>query len=240
MPPRDINDPEHWRGRAAKMRSLALTMRGTESDILLNDLAADYDKLADRAARQNGGRNRRQRVSPNRRPFTADRERTQTLERAHRNSLATLRAHDRQAAGSCCGKVEAGDRRKASISGHKVELNSHGQTSGQKMRKEHRSCVAISAAMVGFFAVTVSAFSFGLSDGDYDYLKAQHIERSEAPVLDLSPKERERLHNLINDPGTAHDQIVRNKNIKDSLAIILEHQLWEKAHPGELWDRPKK
>ena len=48
MVPRDINDPEHWRGRAAKMRALALTMRGTESDILLNDLATHYDGLANR------------------------------------------------------------------------------------------------------------------------------------------------------------------------------------------------
>src|ERR1700730_780677 len=50
MPPRDINDPEHWRGRAAKIRALALTMKGTESDILMSDLVTDYDKLADRAA----------------------------------------------------------------------------------------------------------------------------------------------------------------------------------------------
>jgi hypothetical protein len=108
------------------------------------------------------------------------------------------------------------------------------------MQKKHGSCVAISAAMVGFFAITVSAFAFGLSDNDYDYRKKQHIERSDAPILDLSPKERQRMHNLINDPGTANDPIIRNKNVKDALAIFLEHQLWEKAHPGELWDKPKK
>ena len=55
MVPRDINDPEHWRGRAAKMRALALTMRGTESAILLNDLATHYDGLTNRAARRNAG-----------------------------------------------------------------------------------------------------------------------------------------------------------------------------------------
>ena len=103
-----------------------------------------------------------------------------------------------------------------------------------------KSCVAISAAMVGFFTLTVYASAFGLSDEDYEYLKAQHIESSDAPILDLSPKERQRMHNLINDPGTANDPIIRNKNVKDALAIFLEHQLWEKAHPGELWDRPKK
>jgi hypothetical protein len=60
-----------------------------------------------------------------------------------------------------------------------------------------------------------------------EYLKAQHIERSDAPILDLSPKERERVHNLINDPETANDQIVRNKNVKDALDTFLEHQLWK-------------
>jgi hypothetical protein len=30
------------------------------------------------------------------------------------------------------------------------------------------------------------------------------------------------------------------RNVKDALAIFLEHQVWEKAHPGELWDAPKK
>jgi hypothetical protein len=109
------------------------------------------------------------------------------------------------------------------------------------MQKEHGSCVAISVAMVGFFALTVSASAFvGLSDEDYEYLKAQHIERTDAPILNLSPKERQRVHNLINDPETAGDQIARDKNVKHALAIFLEHQLWEKAHPGELWDAPKK
>jgi hypothetical protein len=56
MVPRDINDPEHWRGRAAKMRTLALTMRGAESDILLSDLATHYDGLGNRAARKIVGR----------------------------------------------------------------------------------------------------------------------------------------------------------------------------------------
>jgi hypothetical protein len=109
------------------------------------------------------------------------------------------------------------------------------------MQKEHGSCVAISVAMVGFFALTVSASAFvGLSDEDYEYLKAQHIERTDAPILNLSPKEWQRVHNLINDPETAGDQIARDKNVKDALAIFLEHQVWEKAHPGELWDAPKK
>jgi len=45
---RNTNDPQHWRDRAAHMRALALTMKDTEVATLMNDLAADYDKLADR------------------------------------------------------------------------------------------------------------------------------------------------------------------------------------------------
>jgi hypothetical protein len=54
--PRDRNDPKHWRDRAAKMRALAVTMNDSEVVILLNDLAADYDKLADRAAIKANGK----------------------------------------------------------------------------------------------------------------------------------------------------------------------------------------
>jgi hypothetical protein len=108
------------------------------------------------------------------------------------------------------------------------------------MQKEHSTWLAISVAMVGFFAVTVSAFAFGLSDEDYDYLKTQHIARDAAPMLDLGPKEQARVHNLISDPLTANDPTARDRNVRDALALFLEHQLWEKAHPGELWDAPKK
>ena len=109
------------------------------------------------------------------------------------------------------------------------------------MRKTHRSCLAISAAAAEFFAVTVSALAFGLSDQDYNYLKsAQHLERYDAPILDLSPKEQARVHGLINDPRTANDPAMRDSNVKDALGVFLEHQLWEKQHPGELWDAPRK
>lgn len=56
MPPRRTNDPEHWRDRAAQMRALALTMTDSETTILMNDLAADYDKLADKAATKANGK----------------------------------------------------------------------------------------------------------------------------------------------------------------------------------------
>jgi hypothetical protein len=49
-PPRNTDDPENWRQRAARMRALALTMKDPETVILMNDLAADYDKQADRVA----------------------------------------------------------------------------------------------------------------------------------------------------------------------------------------------
>jgi hypothetical protein len=48
MPPCQTNDPEHWRNRAAQMRTLASTMPG-EAAILMNDLADEYDRLAERA-----------------------------------------------------------------------------------------------------------------------------------------------------------------------------------------------
>jgi len=108
------------------------------------------------------------------------------------------------------------------------------------MHNEHRNYVLASAAAVGvLLAVASSAVAWGLSDEDYDYLrKTQSLERYDAPLPNLSPKERSRLHYLINDPQP--DAAVRDKNVKDTLGVFLEHQLWEKAHPGELWDVPKK
>ena len=49
---RNTNDPKHGRERAAQMRALALTMKDPETIVLMNDLARDYDKLAERAARR--------------------------------------------------------------------------------------------------------------------------------------------------------------------------------------------
>jgi hypothetical protein len=48
--PPNTNDPQHWRDRAAQMRALARTMADPKIAILMADLAADYDKLADCAA----------------------------------------------------------------------------------------------------------------------------------------------------------------------------------------------
>jgi hypothetical protein len=45
----DADDPQHWRDREAQMRALAVKMAGSEAAILVNDLATDYEKLAERA-----------------------------------------------------------------------------------------------------------------------------------------------------------------------------------------------
>jgi hypothetical protein len=39
----------HWRERAAQKRALALTMMDQEVTILMNDLAADYDRRAEKS-----------------------------------------------------------------------------------------------------------------------------------------------------------------------------------------------
>jgi hypothetical protein len=49
MAKKPIHDPKHWRDRAAEMRALANTMKGPETIAIMNRLADDYDKLADRA-----------------------------------------------------------------------------------------------------------------------------------------------------------------------------------------------
>ena len=47
--PDPINDPQHWRDRAAEMRALAESMSKPETTAIMVKLAEDYDKLADRA-----------------------------------------------------------------------------------------------------------------------------------------------------------------------------------------------
>jgi hypothetical protein len=64
MPPHNTDDPQHWRDRAAKMRSLAVTMAGSNAAILMNDLAADYDKLAERAEIRSNGKKPRSNGKP--------------------------------------------------------------------------------------------------------------------------------------------------------------------------------
>jgi hypothetical protein len=46
---RKINDPKHWRNRAAAMRAVANRANDEQTIAIMNRLASDYDKLADRA-----------------------------------------------------------------------------------------------------------------------------------------------------------------------------------------------
>jgi hypothetical protein len=49
MPAAFIDDPKHWRDRAAEMRVLADEMKQEEARRMMLKLADDYEKLGDRA-----------------------------------------------------------------------------------------------------------------------------------------------------------------------------------------------
>src|SRR5262249_16700830 len=55
MPASYINDPDHWRQRAEEMRALAAEMNEEERKTVMLRLAADYDRLAERAAQRADG-----------------------------------------------------------------------------------------------------------------------------------------------------------------------------------------
>jgi hypothetical protein len=50
------NDPQHWRERAAKMRELARMMTDPNTAVLFTDLAAEYDRLAEKAVLKANGK----------------------------------------------------------------------------------------------------------------------------------------------------------------------------------------
>jgi hypothetical protein len=54
----DADDRQHWRDRAAQMRALAVKMAGSEAAILVNDLATDYERPAERAKSAPMGKSR--------------------------------------------------------------------------------------------------------------------------------------------------------------------------------------
>jgi hypothetical protein len=50
-----VNDPKHWRDRAAEMRVLAVSASDMNTMAIMLRLADDYDRLADRAAMRANG-----------------------------------------------------------------------------------------------------------------------------------------------------------------------------------------
>lgn len=50
-----INDPGHWRGRAEDMRRLAADIKDAEAREAMLRVAAEYDKLAERALLRTDG-----------------------------------------------------------------------------------------------------------------------------------------------------------------------------------------
>jgi hypothetical protein len=62
MPASYINDPAHWRERAAEMRRLADELIEIDAKEIMLRLAADYDRLAERAAQRADG------ITPKSRP----------------------------------------------------------------------------------------------------------------------------------------------------------------------------
>ena len=55
MPSGFVNDPQHWRDRAAEMRVLAVSASDMNTMAIMLRLADDYDRLADRAAMRANG-----------------------------------------------------------------------------------------------------------------------------------------------------------------------------------------
>jgi hypothetical protein len=53
-----INDPEHWHNRAEEMRTLADQMSDEASKQTMLSIAADYDRLAERALQRSQGSSR--------------------------------------------------------------------------------------------------------------------------------------------------------------------------------------
>jgi hypothetical protein len=58
MPDHYLEDPEHWRTRAEEARINAQAVRDPEAKRMLLDVAASYERLADRAGERARGARR--------------------------------------------------------------------------------------------------------------------------------------------------------------------------------------
>ena len=96
----------------------------------------------------------------------------------------------------------------------------------------------LAAAGAAFLGATAPAAAFGLTEADYDYLAARGVEST--VLRDLSPREQVRLHRLINDAATTSDPEARAREVAKTLEEFRGHQAWEDAHPGQLWDAPRR
>ena len=50
-----VNDPEHWKNRAEEMRATAEDVKDPMAREMMLGIAADYEKLAERAAKRADG-----------------------------------------------------------------------------------------------------------------------------------------------------------------------------------------
>jgi hypothetical protein len=89
-----------------------------------------------------------------------------------------------------------------------------------------------------FLGATTPLFAVGLTEADFAYLATQNVERAGIMLLNLSPKEQARLHSIINYVPTT--PAAQTKNVLEALEGYMEHQRWERMHPGELWDLPRR
>jgi hypothetical protein len=95
-------------------------------------------------------------------------------------------------------------------------------------------------ASVAFLMLGTPALAFGLTDSDLDYLTTQNVPRDSSILHGLSPKEQARLHAIIMDGANGKDPAAQARNVAEAIAEYQGHQLWEQAHPGQLWDSPKR
>ena len=56
MRSRRLDDPEYWRSRADEARGIGEIFRDLEAQRIIVDIAADYERLADRAAERRAQR----------------------------------------------------------------------------------------------------------------------------------------------------------------------------------------